>query len=116
MEPSVYLELQDMVLNNSGIMKLMRLGFCREWSLATLKFIRKFAEDSAYQLQIEAREVNISPLLSHTFIRLIAGEERPYLMDGTGVEKHPPYFGYEDEAPEHLRNHKLDMISRLHPI
>jgi hypothetical protein len=30
------------------------------------------------------------------------------ILDGTGVEGFPPYFGLEEGAPEHLRNSKVD--------
>lgn len=114
MKENVYLEVQNEVLSQPNIAKLMQKGHCREWSAEVLSYILKTNRERAIPMKAEAREVNIFGYsLSHTFIRLIAKGYDPYIMDGTGVESHPVYFGMEESAPKHLQNSSLDMISNL---
>jgi hypothetical protein len=85
-----------------------KLGFCREWTKAVILFVRK----KFPTIKAEAREVDISPGLQHTFARLIEEGEEPIICDGVGTVNHPPYFGLESEAPAHLQNSKSDMINK----
>lgn len=83
-----------------------KIGHCRQWSRFVLDSLQNIDNISA-----EAREVEISPGLTHTFIKLtIHDHHRAYFADGVGTTKYPPYFGYEDEAPDHLQNSKPDMM------
>lgn len=83
------------------------LGFCREWTRRVISLIRiKFPN-----IKVEAREVDITPNLQHTFVRITDENEEPFLYDGVGTTKHKPYFGPEKEAPNHLQNSKSDIIN-----
>ncbi len=88
-----------------------RLGMCREWTSCAMTEIENLATNLGLKVLCEAREVTISPGLSHTFIKVLVEDERPILCDGVGVGKYPSFIGYEDEAPEHLKNSKSDMIN-----
>lgn len=96
------------VKTNESIRPFTRLGFCREWTRAVILYVRK----SFPLIRAEAREVQITPNLQHTFVRLTSEDEEPYLYDGVGTVKHKPYFGPASEAPEHLQNSKSDMINK----
>lgn len=91
-----------------------KLGLCRIWTDRVLDLAKelKLGEQG---LIAEAREAQIEPGLFHTFIQLRIGDES-YLWDGVGTAKYAPYFGSEDQAPVHLRNHTLDMISRIRKV
>lgn len=80
---------------------------CRMWVKVAMERIKTMSDE----LSIEAREVDLEPHLQHTFLRITHGEDRPFLIDGIGSAKHPPYFGYEDEAPPHLQNSRSDIIN-----
>ena len=86
-----------------------KLGLCRIWTGRVLELVKALRFEKQ-ELIVEAREVKLEPELYHTFIQLKVGE-KSYLWDGVGTAKYAPYFGPEDEAPEHLKNHSLDMIS-----
>lgn len=88
-----------------------RVGLCRLWSEEVLRIV-DFLQCKGYQISGEAREVELDPGLYHTFLRINTINE-VYLWDGAGSGKHRPYFGLESEAPEHLKDSSLDMISRI---
>lgn len=96
------------VESDKNAQSFIRLGFCREWTKATILFIRKRFPT----VKVEAREVNITPNLQHTFVRLTEEGEDPVLCDGVGTISHAPYFGPESEAPKHLQNSKPDIINK----
>lgn len=109
----IFRVISERVQQDPRVQKNTKRGLCRQWT----KFARKAAGETAIAMEgapdirSEAREVDISPSLSHTFLRLTING-RPFLMDGTGVEHYPPYFGPEETAPEHLQNSWSDMINR----
>ncbi|MEM3112567.1 MAG: hypothetical protein QXY90_05960 [Candidatus Anstonellales archaeon] len=94
---------------DSVLERRTRPGNCRLWTDKVLDLVEQLKEQG---LTAEAREVKIEPGLYHTFVRLNYGEES-YLWDGIGAGGYKPYFGPEDQAPDHLRNSNLDMISRI---
>jgi len=59
-------------------------------------------------IRLEARETQIEPDLAHTFLKVSDAVHLAYLCDGAGLIKRPPYFGPEEDAPEHLRNSRPD--------
>ena len=61
-------------------------------------------------VEIEAREVSMGVGMEHTFVRIKIGEE-VYLWDGVGYGRWKPFFGLEEEAPEHLKGSQPDMIN-----
>lgn len=95
-------------MENDEIKGQTALGFCREWTHRIMIFIRRKFPN----VKVEAREVDITANLQHTFIRIIDDEEEPYLYDGVGTARHKPFFGPESKAPEHLQNSKPDIINR----
>lgn len=98
----------EQVKSDEKLKSSERLGFCREWTKTVILFVRrKFPS-----VKVEAREVDITPNLQHTFVRLTEKGQEPILCDGVGTVYHPPYFGPENEAPEHLQNSKSDMINK----
>lgn len=86
-------------------------GDCRTWTSEAIKKIKEYARITGENITVEAREVEIEPGLSHTFIRLILPENQPFILDGTGAGKYGPFFGPESDAPEHLRNSLDDMLN-----
>jgi hypothetical protein len=99
----------DFLRNNEKTKPVSRLGYCRVWTKeAILAITRQFPD-----AEIEAREVDISPNLQHTFLRVVMPNVKPLILDGTGVGKEKPYFGYEEKAPLHLQNSHPDMINNF---
>jgi len=84
-------------------------GLCRVWTDRVLDLVEGMEEDKQ-ELSAEAREVQVEPGLFHTFIILRMGN-KSYLWDGIGTGKHVPYFGPEEQAPEHLKNSRSDIIN-----
>jgi hypothetical protein len=105
LERDRFISLKDVLISEPALKELARPGLCRQWTKAALDFFEKIR----LNISAEAREVEIEPSLQHTFIRIRG--ERAYLCDGTGVLDFPPFFGFEDEAPEHLLNSHPDMIN-----
>lgn len=94
-------------LRNGKTKEVARVGFCRVWTGLALDEIEKWSTTNKVEVIAEAREVNISHGLDHTFVRLEIGG-KTYFLDGTGVEKFPPYFGLASTAPSHLLNSHID--------
>lgn len=111
MERSVYSEVIEMLASQESLVALERTGMCRFWAGEAMKLIRAFAKEKNVSISIEAREILVNPLLSHTFLRLVADGELPFLIDKVGVEKLHPFTGYEQAAPKHLQNSKKDMLN-----
>lgn len=86
-------------------------GDCRPWTGRAIRQIREYAKETGQQIKTEAREVEIGPDFTHTFVRATPENGELFLLDGTGVGEHKPYFGPENEAPDHLRNSSPDMIN-----
>jgi|SRR5581483_269676 len=110
-ENGIYQGIFDLVGQDSKIHKETFVGNCRVWSKDVILAIRRFNDQCGVNILAEARESEVEPCLFHTFVRLSIGSEKPYLWDGTGTGKSQPYFGPEEEAPEHLRNSKPDIIN-----
>lgn len=87
--------------------ELGKPGLCRRWTIEAWRNLR----DKFPYYKFEAREVDISEGLQHTFLLIKIPNSINLILDGTGVEKHAPFFGFEDEAPHHLQNSRLDMIN-----
>ena len=92
--------------------KRTKPGNCRAWAGRVLNLVDQLNEQG---LSAEAREVELEPYLFHTFVRLNFGQES-YLWDGVGAGGYEPYFGPEDQAPEHLRYSNLDWISKIRDL
>lgn len=101
-----YLEIIDLLKNSEQTKLASKPGFCRVWAReAILILINKYPD-----IKIEAREVEIYEDYSHTFLRLTLSDSEPILCDGVGANKNPPFFGFEKDAPEYLRNSKIDQF------
>jgi|SRR3989344_3876128 len=88
------------------------IGLCRVWSKHALDAIEVYATENDISIaEIEAREVEIEPNLYHTFVFLKLDGDQPFLFDGTGLANKEPYFGYEEDAPDHLQNSHPDLIN-----
>ncbi|MFZ5366325.1 MAG: hypothetical protein ACOZBZ_03435 [Patescibacteria group bacterium] len=103
--------LPEYLSQNKSVSEACRKGFCRVWTSITINEIERLISEQNLPIKCEAREAEISPGLTHTFIRIIIRDEKNLLYDGVGVENYPPYFGSEETAPPHLRNSKPDMLN-----
>ena len=95
--------------SNEKLSKLSTHGYCRSWAQEALILIR----DKFPKLKAEAREIEVEEEFCHTFLKVIVDERTSLILDGVGFGNKSPFFGYEDEAPVHLRNSRLDMINQL---
>jgi len=107
MENSTYHSILKDINGIKNIQEVSRIGLCRVWSKAIMEMVKS----SFPQVSVEAREVDLEPNLQHTFLRVTIGNQKPFLIDGVGSAKFSPFFGYEDEAPEHLQNSRADVIN-----
>jgi len=114
METNQYFSrLTEYLAEHEQLGKLKKRGWCRVWSGSARTAINEFVESNELtSWQVEVREVDIEPCLSHTFIRLIANGEM-YLLDGTGVSNYSEYYGLESDAPPHLQNSHRDWLDRI---
>lgn len=103
-----YNRIRSKIEANKMLYVASRLGFCREWTRVVMLYVRSQYPD----VKVEAREVDITENLQHTFPMLTIENDEPYICDGVGTAKHSPYFGYESDAPQHLQNSRPDMINR----
>jgi hypothetical protein len=97
------------IQNHEELELYAKPGLCRVWSGKAREILYSYMETNHEEGIVEAREVEIEPGLSHTFLKLIVNSET-YLLDGTGVGNFPHYFGEESKAPSHLKNSQLDWI------
>lgn len=95
------------IYDDENIVSSSVVGFCREWTKRIIQFLKSKYPD----IKVEAREVDITPNLQHTF-PLISIDDDKYIIDGVGTAKHPPYIGSENSAPKHLQNSKPDIINK----
>lgn len=109
MEGSTYHSIVEDIDNLKNLQEINRIGQCRIWSKAIMGMVKLNYPGAI----VEAREVNLEPGLQHTFLRIIIDDQRPFIMDGVGTAKFPPFFGFEDEAPTHLQNSKSDIINNF---
>jgi hypothetical protein len=107
MERIDYISIVDAVKSDKNIAEITKVGLCRLWAKNTIKLISQ----SFPNVEIEAREVDLEASLQHTFLRIVIPGEKPYVYDGVGTSKYPPFLGYEDDAPSHLKNSHPDMIN-----
>jgi hypothetical protein len=107
----MYESLVSKILESPDCQEVRQKGWCRRWSRCAYLVLKEWAALLDVQLEIEAREVDVELYLSHTFLRLVLPGEQPYLLDGTGIGSYEPYFGYEAEAPEHLKNSTWDPLN-----
>ncbi len=111
MEYSIYSEVLEFLAKQKSLADLEHTGLCRFWAGEAIRLIQAFAKENKVVISVEAREIVLNSALSHTFLRLIAEGELPFLIDKVGVEKMPPFAGYEAAAPSHLKNSKKDMLN-----
>lgn len=107
-----FFKLTEHLREHEQLSRVRKKGWCRVWSGAAKIAISEFITKNELAWQIEVREVDIEPCLSHTFLRLIA-EGEIYLLDGTGVSNYFEYYGPESEAPRHLKNSHRDWLDRI---
>lgn len=107
-EKNSYNKIAQDINSDEIIKELSKPGLCRKWTALAINFVKNNFPD----VETEAREVEISPNLQHTFLQIRKSNNDPYIFDGTGVEKHSPYSGYEKDVPIHLQNSKPDMINK----
>lgn len=106
-----YQHIVDLLARTPSVTKLEQIGMCRLWTAEAIRHTLKFIRDYSLPVTAEAREVNINRSLSHTFLKLMADGDFPFLIDNVGVENFPPYIGYEHEAPPHLHNSHFDILN-----
>ena len=110
-ENEVYSQIALKLQEEQYVLKQAKIGLCRLWSIDAVSCITDFCESNGVEVTLQVVEVEIESGLSHSFIKLSVEGKGPYLCDGTGAGKHGPYFGYEEESPEHLQNSHLDMLN-----
>lgn len=106
-----YQYIYQKINEDPNLKQASSLGNCRIWTRGILLIIHELNKNNDYNIIAEARESQIEPFLFHTFIRLSLDGECFYLFDGIGTIKLDPYFGPEDEAPEHLKKNRSDIIN-----
>ncbi len=111
----IYRKIYNNINEDPKVKENSFIGNCRIWSRQVLLLIHELNKQNGYKIKAEAREIKLDEFSYHTFIRIRLDEEDFYLYDGIGTTKHCPYFGPEDDAPEHLRNSKPDMINYYLP-
>lgn len=113
----IFSNLVTRLQEDASIKPVVKRGLCRVWTKLALRVIEEFKQQNGLELQYDARETVLSGLKSHTFIRAVIGSDASstaYILDGIGVEQHEPYFGPEDNSPDHLKNSKEDIINIYH--
>lgn len=107
MERYNYQSIVDVIKGDKDIDQVTKIGLCRIWTKKVINLIKRNFPD----IQIEAREIDLEPGLQHTFLRVEKPGQKAYFLDGVGTTKYPPFIGFEDEAPKHLKNSHSDMIN-----
>lgn len=109
-----------LTINSSPtIPSVTRIGLCRMWVREAILAIGRTVFDQCIAVVCEAREVELEPGVSHTFLYVwVTDSESTYrfILDGVGTASHPPYFGLADDAPAHLLGNHIDMIERYRKI
>jgi len=109
-EQKIFTDINQLLQADRLVRENARKGLCRKWTRFAMEATSPLVELSPESIQIEAREVDIEPCLSHTFLRAIIHGKK-FILDGTGASTYDPYSGPEDEAPNHLQNSRSDMIN-----
>jgi hypothetical protein len=107
-----FYQLRQFLETSNQLTNARKKGNCRVWSSLARDVIWQYASERQRIWQVQVREVEIEPYLSHTFLRLIC-DGHFFLLDGTGVSNYPEYYGLESEAPSHLQNSHQDWIDRI---
>lgn len=81
-------------------------GWCRRWSDRLMDIL----EDSLLFYEVEAREIEISSELWHTFVRAETADGEVYIFDNSRSKNRQPYIGPERNAPEYLNDSKRDNL------
>jgi hypothetical protein len=111
MERNIYTQILAFLDDAPSIQKYRKRGLCHQWVGEALTILSKSDLTDKAPIELSAREVYMGFSMSHTFLRLLAEGQLPFLIDGTGVEDFPPYAGYESDAPEHLQNSRPDILN-----
>ena len=93
--------------SNQNLIEIGEPGNCRIWTTLAFKIVRSAFPNT----QLEAREVDISEYLQHTFLKITPINEEPLLCDGLGQKNILLFFDYESEAPKHLQNSRMDILN-----
>jgi|GEM_PF-6497737 len=108
----IFQELTFFVQSDETLEKYAKTGMCRIWHGLTLKKLNEikviFEEKEKRQIGIEARETQINSCLTHTILEIIISDhlnsiQDVFIMDGTGVDMHPPYFGLKKDGPQYVK-------------
>ena len=108
-ETKIFTRIVGEIQSNPAIMRYARPGWCRMWS-ALAKDLITVASLPDCNATIQALETDVLPGFSHTFLKVTINNTESYIMDGTGVEDHPPFFGPVQETPDHLKNSRVDIM------
>lgn len=81
-------------------------GWCREWCLRMANLVDELTQED---MVLEIREVEVEPELWHSFLKILISEES-WFYDGVGVGNHESYLGTENQAPDHLKNSRIDAL------
>lgn len=104
--------VKNAICRDSNVKLWTEKGWCRLWSDKAMDVLEGMMDNF---VNVEAREVEISPDFWHTFVSGISVDGDVYFFDGVGCGKNGPFFGREVDAPEYLRGGKRDnriMIER----
>lgn len=108
----IYNHISERLTEDRRVAMFATMGQCRRWTSAALKVIKEISSGSGEPIIAEARVVEMESRSAHTFVRIkIETDGTAFIYDGTGVINCSPFFGREDDAPEHLKNSAWDMIN-----
>lgn len=112
LENELFTGISQQVGEDRDVQKYTQRGYCRAWSANAIRVIME-SELFPECVQVEAREIDLDPWTSHTFLRATING-RKYAMDGIGIgEESQPYFGLEEDGPEYLKGSRPDdMVNR----
>lgn len=85
-------------------------GLCRIWTREAIKILKHYQEIFGLSLLLQAREVELEPGLTHTYLRLVLDHEEAWTLDGTGTLSFQPYFGPEKNSPFNIDASTFDPI------
>lgn len=89
-------------------------GLCRIWTDAVMDVIEREAQTLTATILVEARETEVEPCYSHTFVQLsisVNSDHQDYILDGVGASSKAPYIGIFEDAPMHLKRSFPDPIN-----
>jgi hypothetical protein len=109
MEREIYTPIIETLANDKVVKEMTKIGLCRRWTIAAMALIRTHYPE----ITAEAREVDLTPHLQHTFLKISIAGEKPFFWDGVGTLKFQPFSGFEEDAPPHLQNSRSDMINNI---